>query len=130
MTVPVRYLLDTNVLIDYSKGYDPARSLIVQLLQSAHIIGVCSIVVAELKAGLPLADHAQWDVFLSTLEFWDISYRAASRAGEYRFAFGRQGRTIHLPDSLLAGVAYDLGAVLVTSNARDFPMSDISLLVP
>jgi predicted nucleic acid-binding protein len=130
MSVSIRYLLDTSVLIDYSKAYEPAKTLVEQLLQSPYDVGVCSVVVAEFKSGIPTSDHESWDELLHTLEYWDISYRAASRAGAYRYALARQGRAMLTPDALIAGLASDRGAVLVTNNANGFPMSDISLLIP
>lgn len=47
-----RYLLDTSVLIDFSKGREPAQSRILQLIHGGDEIGVCSIIVAEFFSGV------------------------------------------------------------------------------
>ena len=47
-----RYLLDTDALISYSKGRQPAVSRITQLIDQGDELGVCAVNVAEFFAGL------------------------------------------------------------------------------
>jgi predicted nucleic acid-binding protein len=123
-----RYLLDTTTIIDFSKGREPVYSRLTALLRSYNEIGVCAVTLAEFYAGLPVPDHATWDAFFDPLEYWPISASAAVRAGKYRYTFARQGVVITTMDALLAAAAVDLGAILITSNRKDFPMSDVTLL--
>jgi predicted nucleic acid-binding protein len=52
----------------------------------------------------------------------------ARRAGKYRYDLARRGVQISATDALIAAVARDRAAVLVTRNVRDFPMADIHVL--
>ena len=125
-----RFLLDTNVIIDFSRAIEPAYSLITTMMSSADEIGTCAIVVAEFFSGLAPGDHRAWQAFFDGLDDWPVDRSTAERAGLYRYTLARRGITLAIPDLLIAAVAVSENATLVTSNDRDFPMSDISLLVP
>lgn len=125
-----RFLLDTSVLIDFSRSIEPAFSLINALMQSNDEIGTCAIVIAEFLSGVAPGDHHVWQDLFDTLDDWPIERSVAQRAGVYRYTFARRGITLATPDALIAAVAYAEGAILVTTNDRDFPMTDISMLAP
>jgi predicted nucleic acid-binding protein len=122
-----RFLLDTDALIDFSKRREPAFSAILSWIDGDDTVGVCAICVAEFYSGLTGNDAEEWRAFISSLIYWDITPRAAMRAGQDRCAFLRAGRTISVTDSLLASVARAYQAVLVTGNVKDYPMQDIRL---
>jgi predicted nucleic acid-binding protein len=124
-----RQLLDTTSLIDFSKGYEPSMACIRQLIAIGDEVGVCPVVVAEFYAGLPPDQHRLWDTLLSAFQFWPISYAASVQAGSWRYAFARQGIQIAMMDSLVAAVASEVGATVVTTNVKDFPMG-LPLLNP
>jgi len=62
------------------------------------------------------------------LSYRHISFEAAVRAGRYRKAVAETGRTLAVTDSLLAALAHDKDAVLLTSNIKDYPMKDVRVL--
>ncbi len=121
-----RYLLDTDVLIDFSKGIEPVTERLLTWIDSTDIVAVCAISVAEFCTGLTPNQAAQATPFLYSLTYIEISRSAAVRAGQNRYAFARAGITITTTDALLAAREY--AAILVTSNIKDFPMEDVSLL--
>ncbi len=123
-----RYLLETDALIDFSKGREPATSRILQLIEQGDEVGVCPINVAEFFAGLPTADRPYWRRVFATLAYWEISITAAWRAGEWRYDFARRGRTLPVTDTLIAAVAVEQGATILTANVADYPMAGVSLL--
>jgi predicted nucleic acid-binding protein len=123
-----RYLLDTDVLVDFSKGIKPVISQLLAWIDSTDVVAVCAISVAEFSAGLTPEQAAQAQAFLTALTYWDISREAAMRAGQERYSFARSGVTITTTDALLAAVAREYEATLVTSNLKDFPMADLTLL--
>ena len=124
-----RRLLDTTSLIDFARGLEPSTACLKYLLTSGDEIGVCPITVAELFAGLQPRRHHEWNTLLSDLIFWPISYSASEQAGAWQYAFARQGIQIGLMDALVAAVANEMGASIVTSNGKDFPMG-IPILDP
>jgi predicted nucleic acid-binding protein len=123
----MKYLLDTNALIDFSKQWEPRYSRILALIE-AEDVGVCPINVAEFYAGLAPAMMPVWDTFFARLAYWPISREAAARAGQWRYAFARRGQPLSTTDTLIAAVALEQGAVVVTSNVRDYPMEGVELL--
>ena len=123
-----RYLLDTSALIDFSKGREPACTRILEMIDTGDEVGVCAINVAEFYAGLPPDTHPIWDEFFAALTYWPISRQAAKKAGEYRYALARRGQVLATSDVLIAAVAEEHRAVVVTDNIKDYPMSDLQLL--
>jgi predicted nucleic acid-binding protein len=122
-----RYLLDTDALIDFSKRREPASSQILAWIEAGETLGTCAITLAEFAAGLDAEQLATWEEFLTLLTYWDISPHAAMRAGQDRYAFARQGRSISTTDCLVAAVARERHAFVVTGNVKDYPMGDISV---
>ena len=123
-----RYLLDTDVLIDYSKRREPAVSRIHQMIDDGDELGVCAVNLAEFFAGIAPPDRPYWHQVFTTLVYWDISAAAAERAGQFRYDYARQGQALAITDCLLAAVSLEHGAVLVTNNARHYPIAGLQLL--
>lgn len=123
-----RYLLDTTALIDFSKGREPARTRIQAWIDGGDELGVCAVNVAEFYAGLPPQQRALWEQFLGALQLWAITRDAAIQAGIWRYDFARQGVALTTTDTLVAAVAEEQQAILVTNNLKDYPMSGLQLL--
>jgi len=125
----VRYLLDTNVLIDLSHGVEPAQSTVRGWLASRAEVALCAVQIAEYFSGLGPIARPSHGAFLRAFAHWDISRRAAVQAGAYRSVFPRMGIQVSTPDALIAAVARVHSATLVTRNARDFPLTDVRIRV-
>lgn len=123
-----RYLLDTDVLIDYSKDREPIRSRIDALLADGEDVGLCAIQLAEFYAGRRRGDRVESDAFIDALPCWDITPAVAIQAGHYRFSFARRGRAIQTPDALNAAVAWRMRAAVVTRNVKDYPVPGVPIL--
>jgi predicted nucleic acid-binding protein len=122
-----RYLLDADVLIEFSKRRESARSFIRAAIDAGDQLGVCAVNVAEFYAGLPSHVRPTWDHFVGLLQYWEITRATAARAGEYRYEFARNGQILATTDALVAAVARENQVTLVTGNGKDYPMSDIQL---
>ena len=126
-----RYLVDTTVLIDLSRGMSGIRGRLDRLIDSGAELGVCAINVAEFVSGVPNNQLFRWDRLLSEFLYWDISHEAAVLAGAYRQALARQGKTLKLPDAIVAAVATTLGATILTDNVNDFlQIADVRVRTP
>jgi predicted nucleic acid-binding protein len=95
-----RYLLDTDVLIGFSKGREPAFSFVHQAIADGDELGVTAINVAEFYSGLPPQQRATWDALFGALEYWGISPEAAKQAGSWRYDFARRGQQLSTTDAL------------------------------
>jgi predicted nucleic acid-binding protein len=125
---PAIYLVDASTLIDASHRHGETRERLMALLDGGNVVGICPVVTGEFLAGIALADRGRWRQWLEAFTYWDISRSAAIQAGEWRYDFARQGVTLSLVDALIAAVAMDIDAVLVTSNVKHFPMTGIELM--
>jgi predicted nucleic acid-binding protein len=122
------YLLDTTALIDFSKGFEPAKTKILNLIDSGETLAVCSVSMAEFATGLSAEERDQWQEFLGGLAYWDISAGAAFQAGVWRHEFSRQGVQLSTTDALIAATAWQHGATIITNNLKHYPMSEVTLM--
>jgi tRNA(fMet)-specific endonuclease VapC len=123
-----RYLLDTTALIDFSKGREPARSRILQMIEAGDELGVSPVNIAEFFAGVPPARRPVWIEFVDSPQYYEISSEAARQAGFFRYDFARRGATLSTMDALIAAVAQERQATIVTNSVKDYPMAGIDIL--
>ncbi len=122
------YLLDTNVLIDVLNGRDSRAELVAQLSARDGLLACCSINVTEIYMGMRRGEEARTEQFLSTLEFYHVTWEAACLAGKLFRQWRVKGRTLALADLTIAAVAIVNELVLVTANVKDFPMPELRTL--
>lgn len=115
-----KILVDTDILIDYSKGYD--RRLGTFLTKQEHgeaELFVTPVTIAEFMTDNSLHNKKKRhlaEAFLSLFTVREIGKSAGMLAGQ----FLREGKTDFLGDALIAGVAVDAGLTLATSNTHHF----------
>lgn len=124
----MKYLLDTDTLIDYMADRGDARERIDAMIEAGDDVALCAVTIAEIYTGLTDKKRATWDSWLQALSYWQISFNVAVQAGIYRKTASESGRTLSVSDSLLAALAHERGATLVTSNIKDYPMKDVRVL--
>jgi predicted nucleic acid-binding protein len=124
----MKYLLDTDTLIDFIQDRGQTRTRIVEMFTGGDAVAVCSITVSELYSGLSEGKRKKWEKLVTSLPYWDISREAAMQAGIDRKAAAEAGRTLPVSDCLLAACARDQQAIVLTSNTKDFPMKDVRVL--
>jgi len=120
-------LLDTTLLIDHSTDLPGAVATVRRLFEEADDLLVCDAVVAEaLSSGTPDERRAIASL-IGAVEYVSTTPEAAAWAGEARRMRGASGpRT--LGDALIAGVAWSLGATIVTRNPDDFVRMGVPVL--
>ena len=122
------YLLDTDAVIDFFKGFPSSVELIQRLFQAGETLCTCAVVMAEVYAGLNPTEQSRGEELLRSLRFFATSPAAAKQAGLWRYAFARQGVQLATTDCLIAAIAHERGATLVTGNLDDYPMSELRRL--
>jgi predicted nucleic acid-binding protein len=121
------HLLDSDAIIDFLKGFASTAAFIQDLPTQGHISCSCDIVVAEVYAGLAPRERARAQQFLVTLQFLPTSEVAAQQAGLWRYDFARRGVTLPATDTIIAAVAFEHGATVVTGNVRHYPMTGLTI---
>ncbi len=122
-----RYLLDTTLLIDHLLGRSGAPELVESLFGEPNDLYVCDVVVAEALSKGTDDEVEKIEALIRALEFIATTPEAARRAAASRRRLARTSPR-HLGDALIAGVAADLGAVVVTRNPRDFEVQLVPVL--
>lgn len=122
------YLLDSDAVIDYFNGSPPAMELVEQLYLRRDIPCTCDIVIAEVSSGLRPKDRQRGYALLRGMLFLSASPDASGQAGIWRYDFARRGRQLPTTDCLIAAIAHEHGATLLTGNVKDYPMGEVSLL--
>lgn len=120
----MKYLLDTNVCVDYLSGRHPAVVNRIHRSLPADL-GLSSVVVAELRYGgdrsaRPKANHARVDVLVSEIPPLDFDLDAAAAYGRVRARLEEAGTPIGPNDMLIAAQALSRELILVTDNLGEF----------
>jgi predicted nucleic acid-binding protein len=122
------YLLDSTVIIDYSLGRQVGVRIMEELFGRSSDLYVCDVVTCEaMSGGTPEGRH-EIRLLLDALEYVAVDPEAARWAGERRAERVAGGSRRHLGDALVAGLAWRLGATIVTRNPRDFEAYGVPVL--
>lgn len=112
-------LVDTDVLIDFLRGYNKAITFIEK--HSSHII-LSPIVVAELYAGVKgTHELSVLDNFVTHFRVVPITAEIAKAGGLYKRDFGKF-HGVGLADAILAATAEIEQAELKTLKIKHYPM--------
>ncbi len=112
-------LLDTDVLVDFFRGY--SKAVVLVKANSSRII-LSSIVIAELYAGVKGdAEKATVDSFISLFRVIPVGSEIARAGGLYKREYGKS-HGVGLADAILAATAEAEKAELKTLNIKHYPM--------
>jgi predicted nucleic acid-binding protein len=112
------------LLIDHANGLPAAVQTVESLFEEPNDLYTCDVVTAEALSGG--TDEQRWVIraMLDVLEYVSTSPDAARSAGESRRLRGADGRRC-IGDALIAAVAHQLDAVIITRNPRDFEQQGV-----
>jgi len=114
-----RYLIDTDVLIEYLRGSEPAARFLEGL--EADLL-ISAISVAELFSGAKGSEElTALDQFMLAFEVIPVDERLARHGGTLRQEY-HPSHGVGLADALIAASAMASGAELLTFNKRHYPM--------
>ncbi|SNT09490.1 hypothetical protein SAMN05421770_104138 [Granulicella rosea] len=65
------------------------------------------------------------ETLFADLNVSDLTPGIAVRAGRLQYAWARKGRTLGLPDMIVAATALEYDLTLMTDNRKDFPMPEL-----
>jgi predicted nucleic acid-binding protein len=120
-------LLDTSVLIDTLRARNGRKELLARLVEGGHHLATTALNIAEVYAGIRSGEEARTSFLLDSLECHDLDGGTGKKAGLLKSTWARKGKTIALPDALIAAIAIERRCTLMTDNRRDFPMAELNL---
>ncbi|MEN9566393.1 MAG: hypothetical protein RLZZ69_1589 [Cyanobacteriota bacterium] len=119
-----RYLLDTNAIIALLQG----DSNLIKLLQDANWLGISIISQIEFLAfsGLTEADRELFHRFLQRVEVINLNYENESLIEQ--IVIIRQQYRLKLPDAIIAAIAKQNSAKLITRDRVFDKITDLSIV--
>jgi tRNA(fMet)-specific endonuclease VapC len=113
-------LADTDVLIDFLAGREPAAERVARELESGNL-WTTVITRFEMLSGARSARETKIiGELLDSMKIVPLDVSAADRAADIRRALERKGVGIGMADSLIAGIVLHVGGTLLTRNLRHF----------
>lgn len=118
----MKALFDTNILIDYLKGIEPAEAELDRHRQRL----ISRVTWIEVQGGVRNAEEADVaEMFLRDFEVIELTRAIAREAAEIR-----RTTRIRLPDAVIWATARHESALLVTRNTKDFPADEPGIRIP
>ncbi|MDE2668570.1 MAG: type II toxin-antitoxin system VapC family toxin [Chloroflexota bacterium] len=119
----MRYLVDTDWAIHYSRGHEPVRRRLGEL--RAQGLGLSIVSLAELYEGVerstnPLADETAVQDFLALVELVGLDAETARIFGRERARLRVAGTPLDGLDLLIGATALRHDLTLLTNNRRHF----------
>ena len=121
------YLLDSNIVVEVINGKNNRDAILRNLILAKSILACCGVTWTEIYAGMRDHERERTERYLSSLEYLDITPQVAKHAGLLKRDLQRNGITLSLPDVMIAAVAIENNATLITLNTKHFPMPEINL---
>jgi predicted nucleic acid-binding protein len=73
------------------------------------------------------AEEERTMTLLSSLGNLPVDVASADQAGRWIYAYARKGIQLSVPDAMIGATAMTRGLTLITTNARHFPMPEITV---
>jgi tRNA(fMet)-specific endonuclease VapC len=120
----VKYLLDTNVCIDFLNGRHPSVTERIRS-SSPDDLYLSSVVVAELRYGADRStrkaeNHDRIDILTAEIQCLEFDLAATHIYGRLRASLETQGEPLGPYDLMIAAHALSQGLALATDNERQF----------
>ncbi len=121
------YLHDSDVVIWHLRRHP---GVVDQLERLGNIgrLGVSALTRLEVQAGMRPPERGATELLLSALDTFPVSGVVGDRAGVLLREYRQHGVTLDLVDATIAATAEIHSLVLVTMNARHYPMPGLTLL--
>jgi predicted nucleic acid-binding protein len=115
-------LLDTTIAIDHLRGDERATQLLERLTKDGEPLVASEVSRFELLAGMRPDELDPTELFMGALTWVPVDEAIARLAGAMAAEYRRAHRGIDAIDCRIAATATVVGADLLTTNVRHFPM--------
>lgn len=114
----MNFLIDTSVLVDHLRGFEPAKNLIRRVREKEFHAFISSITEAELFAGKDVKQESRQLELMELISLFEkiiLENKIAQKSGELR-----RNYDIELPDAIIAATAFHSKCVVLTKNKKHF----------
>ena len=118
-------LLDSSVIIDALNGKRGRNGFLAKRKQAGDTFACSAVSVAEVYAGMRPAEAAVTEEFFESLECIEVTQEIAHLAGNLKYSWERKGKTLSIPDVIIAATTLSFDLHLATDNISDFPMPEL-----
>ena len=120
------YLLDSCVLIRHLRHHQPTTELMAALAMDGQL-GIATISRTEIIEGMREHERLLTIHLLDSLQSLPLDVAIADLAGEQIRQLRSRGIILDKPDAIIGATAMRHNLVLVTYNAKHFPMDNLRL---
>jgi|SRR3990172_9095171 len=121
------YILDTGILIRHLRDYQGYPELVDRLTGEGDV-SISAMTRLEIVRGMRDREQGATFELLDSLETVNVTSSEADQAGELIRFWKAHGTTIGDADAIIAASALQYGLVLVTTNPKHFPMTELTIL--
>jgi predicted nucleic acid-binding protein len=118
----VSALADTSILIDYLRGFAPARDLLRGGFERGEVVSASWLTRIELSIGMRRRERHRTDALMASLRWLPVDHVIAEEADSLARRYGPSHSGIDAVDYCIAASARVHGLDLWTLNVRHFPM--------
>lgn len=115
-------LVDTSVLVDYLRGVEPARELLMPVLEREELLAASVLSRIELSIGMRASERRATDALVAALQWLSVDAAVAEQADTFARRYASSHSGIDAVDYCVAASALVNGLELWTLNVRHFPM--------
>jgi len=101
--------------------------MVAGLVRAGHSLSTTAFNIAEVYAGMRPDEEAITETLFNDLESYELTPSAGRLAGRFVNEWRKKGRTLELPDTVVAAICIEKNCVLVTDNHKDFPMREVRM---
>lgn len=117
-------VVDTSVLVDHLHGVEAATDALTGGLASGRLLTSSVLCRLEVQAGIRRGEDRRTNRMLEAIEWWPVDDPVLDRAAALARRHGPANRGVGAVDYCVAATTLLLGAELVTTNVKHFPMFD------
>lgn len=113
----IKYLIDSDILIDYLRGFSDTRDFLFSLKKKGILI-ISAVNVVEIYSGKEIENSKKKniiDCFINEFEIIPLEKDLAEEAGIIRMKY-----QIPFADAIVAATAIDSHSILATRNIKHF----------
>lgn len=115
-------MVDTSVLVDYLRGVEPARELLMSTLEGDQVLAASVLTRIELSIGVRASERRATDALVAALYWLPVDSAVAEQADALARRYARSHSGIDAVDYCVAASALVNELELWTLNVRHFPM--------